>query len=856
MPLPRMKAHILSDNEQIQDLCKIGGTKIAGASLWSGHCLMICLLVVTCSWLEAGSLRLTAAEPATQPAAVTESNSIPDYNISAITVSSSVQLSTNVLKRLFSKYAGGHVTLDQLVQAAADLQAEYRKEGYPMMSVMFSKEETTNGVVTFNVVATAVPQIVVSGVRYRGPTNVAETASSVLSPPSETVTNAPPPPAASTVTTRHPPPQPIPVRSTPDTPEQIAEARKALAEKMAEFSAWGKDTRIHVVSTNAGPRFAVKKYLVTGNTVLSPQTMSQVLTNIDGDYGTNVSFDGVRTAVEQLQKAYRDRGYVTVAVGLPPQKLTNQTVKVKVTEGPLAAINITGNRHFSSANIMRALPSLHTNMLLNGPIFQAELNRANGNQDRQIYPVIGPGPDPGTSALTLKVKDRLPLHAKEEFNNQNSPGTPDFRFNTSAVYQNLWQEEQSLGVQYGFSPQVYKEGSQWNFYDQPAVAYYSAFYRLPLGNLQPIEDQVANSSGSFGYNEATHQFRLPPPSGRTELNLYGSRATIDTGLEMLLNSTLFNIPDVRTVTRQEVQQGITINQDLGFQLSQPLPQVAGINSTLSGGLDFKTYSQVNSQTNIFTFIEFTKGPNQNLIERVSHDYIATPLTDEELSYLPLEIGCHANLHDPLGQANAGLGLSVNLWYSSQTSFTSSDTNGNPAIAYKHGKDSLQNITGSTESSGHWVVLRPSFSQQFELHTNWPATFRANGQWASEPLISNEQFGIGGVNSVRGYHEGEVFGDTGWYVSFEQQTPSLVVGMIHGDQPLILRGSAYMDYGRIYLLDPQGRADHTALWGTGFGIAASVGSYWQARLLFSLPLIGTAMTPCAQPYFNFALTSQF
>ena len=94
-------------------------------------------------------------------------------------------------------------------------------------------------------------------------------------------------------------------------------------------------------------------------------------------------------------------------------------------EGRLADIKVTGNRYFSSNNVMRALPSLHTNMVLNGPILQAELNRANANQERQIYPVIGPGPEPGTSDLTLKVKDQPPLHAKVEFDNQSSPGTPD-----------------------------------------------------------------------------------------------------------------------------------------------------------------------------------------------------------------------------------------------------------------------------------------------------------------------------------------------------------------------------------------------------------------------------------------------
>src|SRR5208282_2608201 len=117
--------------------------------------------------------------------------------------------------------------------------------------------------------------------------------------------------------------------------------------------------------------------------------------------------------------------------------------------------------------------------------------------------------------------------------------------------------------------------------------------------------------------------------GASELNLYGSRATIDTGLETLKNDTILDYPDVRQIIQQEVQQGITINQDIGFQLSRPLPQVDSLRSTVSGGLDYKTYTQDNYQTNIFTFIEYTKGPNGNLIKRVSYDYLPTPVTEQD-----------------------------------------------------------------------------------------------------------------------------------------------------------------------------------------------------------------------------------
>jgi len=780
------------------------------------------------------------------------------FRVTTYVVQGNTLLSTNILVPLLSRHTGANVSLDEIVKAATELHEAYRKQGFPMMSVAIPRNQITNGVVTLNVFETALPQIVVSGVRFVSFTNGLEMGSNPLAvapvpPPKPLATNAP-----------------GFWRSTPATPAEIAAARAALLEKAAFTEAAEKDTRIHVVSTNAGPHFTVEKYLITGNSALTPAGVAEALTNIDGAFGTNVSVEGVKTVVEQLQQAYKERGYVTVAVDLPQQKLTNATVKVQVLEGRLAAITVTGNRYFSSNNVMRALPSLHRGMLLNGPVFQAELNRANADQDRQIYPLILPGPVLGTSALQLKVDDRLPLHGKLELNDQSSPGTPDLRVNGSVVANNLWQQENSLGIQYGFSPEQYKQGNQWPFYDTPALANYGAFYRLPLGNEQPIENIIANNPGNFGYDEATHKFNLPPPSGRPDLTFFASRATIDAGLMTTLSEMVTTNGANPSISRQDVEDSQTVNQDIGARLNLPLPTSGDFQSSFSGGLDFKTYYIGSYKTNIFSITQtnFDTHGQPILPPVLSVDNSAVPATVGRVEYLPLTLHYDASWRDSFGTASFGLGLTFNPWFSSSTSITpaptASVTTNNGVVTtnyivnatYLRGAKSIQNITGSTESSGYWVVLNPSFTRNFVFYKDWTTIVRADGQWASEPLISSEQFGIGGVNSVRGYHEGEVFGDTGWHVSLEQQTPPLVVGTIHGNTPLTASGSVYMDYARVYLLDPQTRPASTALWGTGFGITASAGPDWQARFLFSWPLISTSTTPAFQPYFNFALTAQF
>jgi len=690
---------------------------------------------------------------------------------------------------VFSKYACTNATLQDIVHAASDLDLAYIHEGYPTMNIVVAPRRITNGIVTLEAFSGAVPQVVVGGNRYPLSTNGIDFA---LYPPIS------PPPASPSTN----------VASTPP-------------------------------ATNAGPRFAVNKYEILGNTLLSPQTLGEALTNVPGAFGTNVNIDAIRQVVGQLGSAYRQRGYVTVAVGLPPQKLTNATVKLQVTEGRLNEVLVKGNHYFSSNNVMRAMPGLYPGMILNGLTFQAELNRANANRDRQISSYLDPGPIPGTSDLTLQVKDRLPFHAKAEFNNESSPGTPDLRVNTSASYGNLWDHENTLGVQYSFSPVDFKGGPQWHFYDLPLVANYSAFYRIPLGSPEAIDDVVAANPDSFGYSEATRKFVLPPSAGQPGMTIFASRSAIDTGIETLSSAVLYNVPHVRTITEQDVQQDLTINNDLGVRLDAPIASTQNAHWNASGGIDFKTFETVSSKTNIFSFYEITLNSRGDENPPVITPVISpVPRTDRRVEYLPLNLGLNGDWRNGNSSLTWSLGLNGNLWHSGS-------------------ERNIQAVTGSTRSSGYWIAATPSLSYRFQTLTNWEAIVRLDGQVASEPLISVEQFGIGGVNSVRGYHEGEVFGDDGWHVSFEQLTPPHTVGMVFGHVPLVIRGSVYMDYAHVYSLDaPGGASGDTALWGTGVGCVASVGSFWETRFLFSFPLLSTATTEAYQPFFNFALTAQF
>ncbi len=58
---------------------------------------------------------------------------------------------------------------------------------------------------------------------------------------------------------------------------------------------------------------------------------------------------------------------------------------------------------------------------------------------------------------------------------------------------------------------------------------------------------------------------------------------------------------------------------------------------------------------------------------------------------------------------------------------------------------------------------------------WALHGRIDLQLASEPLISDEQYAAGGADNVRGYLEGEEYGDDAVHASVQIETPSLALG---------------------------------------------------------------------------------
>lgn len=207
-----------------------------------------------------------------------------------------------------------------------------------------------------------------------------------------------------------------------------------------------------VRAEDAKPQFDVLEYRVLGNSVLPVRDVEAAVYQ---HLGPGKTLDDVELARQALENAYRAAGRGTVFVDIPAQDVgADGVVRLKVTEGKLRTVRVTGATFTSGRRIRAALPAAQGQAVPDLPALQSEITALNTETaDRSITPVLAAGTLPGTVNLTLRVEDKLPLHASVEANDQYTADTSRTRLNLSLSYDDLFGRLDSLGLQYQMSPE-------------------------------------------------------------------------------------------------------------------------------------------------------------------------------------------------------------------------------------------------------------------------------------------------------------------------------------------------------------------------------------------------------------------
>jgi hemolysin activation/secretion protein len=148
-----------------------------------------------------------------------------------------------------------------------------------------------------------------------------------------------------------------------------------------------------------------------------------------------------------------------------------------------------------------------------------------------------------------------------------------------------------------------------------------------------------------------------------------------------------------------------------------------------------------------------------------------------------------------------------------------------------GLDALGATVLDTEPDARFVAWRGQGQWVQLLAPETLLLVRTDLQLTPDPLVSLEQFGLGGQRSIRGYRQDYLLVDNGVLASAEVRVPVLRIPEVHG----LLQVAPFIDFGWGWnVQDPQ--PVDSILAAVGLGLLWQQSDYLSARLDFGLPLI--------------------
>lgn len=278
--------------------------------------------------------------------------------------------------------------------------------------------------------------------------------------------------------------------------------------------------------------------------------------------------------------------------------------------------------------------------------------------------------------------------------------------------------------------------------------------------------------------------------------------------------------DVATVGGQNV---VGPGGILGGRAVITLPSKDNFFHTLSAGIDYKHFGENLSQNGTFEF--------------------STPVT-----YMPLVANYSATWQHEGGTTQLNVGTTFGL-----RGFGSSPT------------DFDNKRFGATEN---FFDIRGDVSHTHDLPGGVQVFGKVQGQLADQPLVSSEQFSMGGLDTVRGYLETEALGDAAVVGTIELRTPNIgdwVANLSKGapgePQKIVAinewRFFVFGDAGRAEILKPLPEQNFVFdMASYGVGTRFKMLDYANGMVAFAMPVISQTYTFANNPRLLFRVWGEF
>jgi len=475
---------------------------------------------------------------------------------------------------------------------------------------------------------------------------------------------------------------------------------------------------------SAAKKILVKKIVVSHSQLLSDDAVRTLVAPYEGK---ELSFDDLRDLVAKINAMYKAAGQLTAKAYLPPQKINEGTIEIRLVEGKVGAIVLEGNKSTRKSYILNQLTE-HKGDVADLKKLERELFLFNRRNDVSLRALLRPGEEAATTDYVLQVKEPARLETLLYTDNAGRRETGQVRYGTLVTVRSL------LGIR----------------------------DILTMGGL--LSD--GTKDGNFSYS-------LP-------INRYGTRigASYDQTYTWMRSGPLKALH----VTGRA--------RDIGMFASHPflIEDKYGLNGFF--GYDSKS------------------------------DYTA---------YDKFTV---------LAQQTRDISYGTDFSYFGQK------------FSWEM-RDAFTNGVKGLSGDFRFFKYNGTINAFYRFSDVAGLMFRSGVQYSDRSFLpSCEQFQVGGVATVRGYPEGHLIGDNGYFSSLEFSHQLFKIEKV--------RAVAFVDNGGIMNQKSTSvnRAANDSITGAGCGFNVTLNKYLSGRVYCGVPLVKQGVQQSHNPAVNFNIQLQF
>lgn len=480
-------------------------------------------------------------------------------------------------------------------------------------------------------------------------------------------------------------------------------------------------------------RFKVREFKVEGATLLDAQTIKSITSPYENK---ELTLSEISNIAEAITNEYRKKGYIIAYTFIPAQDIKDGVVGIKVVEGKIGDITVTGNKYYKSEFIQKHIERARKDPSLKEQTLERALLILNDNPSLNVKSSIRAGKEPGTADIIATATDSRYISAGISYDNFGSNTISKHRMGLSLNLGNLLQSGDLI----------------------------------MLRGVTGL-DEIDLNKLSYGRIE----YIFPVDYNGTKLGLYYANSIYEAGE---------NLAPLQIEGKAHVA---------GIYLTHPLIKQKDKTLTIRAGFDYKDV----------------------------YDYMLDSLNSKD-DIRAVNLGINYDFLDKLWGRNI-----INLTY----------YQGIPDILGGAGRN--EEGTSRLGADGGFSKYTLDLIRLQRITDYNHLILRASGQASGDELFSAEQFGIGGVGTVRGFKPFLYSGDSGYVLSAELHMSPLFPEKKIFNRKVgeTIKLVLFTDHGGVYRNNVQpGENKDDYLTAIGAGIRLYEGKRFSMRLDWAVPRI--------------------